>query len=147
MPFCQGSKLIVKIKGNVPSLEPVGILPLLSVLIAVLAFMIIRVLEPGLSCLRSAFYFRGSSDRRHRSPLNPRSQNSDSLMVWDVAGALMMGCAAAIFSEPDQAAQFFEQPVEQHPGYAAIGDSHQAGPLWQPAGCDVGLESSWSGPF
>jgi len=27
----------------------------------------------------------------------------------------MMGCAAAIFSEPDQAAQFFEQPIEQHP--------------------------------
>ena len=25
-------------------------------------------------------------------------------------------------------------------GYAAPGDSHQAGPLWQPAGCDVGLE-------
>jgi hypothetical protein len=40
--------LIVRIKGNVPSLEPFGILALLNVLIAVLAFMIIRVLEPGL---------------------------------------------------------------------------------------------------
>jgi hypothetical protein len=27
----------------------------------------------------------------------------------------MMGCAAAIFSEPDQAALFFEELVEQHP--------------------------------
>jgi hypothetical protein len=27
----------------------------------------------------------------------------------------MMGCAAAIFSEPDQMAQFFEELGEQHP--------------------------------
>ena len=25
--------------------------------------------------------------------------------------------------------------------------AYQAGPLWQPTGCDVGLELSWSGPF
>jgi hypothetical protein len=43
-------------------------------------------------------------------------RNSDNLTLWDIAGAFtMMGCAAAIFSEPDQAVQFFEQPVEQHP--------------------------------
>jgi hypothetical protein len=48
-------------------------------------------------------------------------------MVLDVAGALtMMGCAAAIFSEPDQVALFFEQPVRQHPDTLAVGDSHQA---------------------
>jgi hypothetical protein len=41
---------------------------------------------------------------------------SDNPTVWDIAGAFTtMGCAAAIFSEPDQVAQFFEQPVEQHP--------------------------------
>jgi hypothetical protein len=29
--------------------------------------------------------------------------------LWDIAGAFtMMGCAAAIFSEPDQVALFFE---------------------------------------
>ncbi len=38
------------------------------------------------------------------------------IAAWDIAGAFtMMGCAAAIFSEPDQVALFFEQPVEQHP--------------------------------
>jgi hypothetical protein len=43
-------------------------------------------------------------------------RNSQNVTLWDIAGAFtMMGCAAAIFSEPDQAAQFFEQPVEQHP--------------------------------
>jgi hypothetical protein len=36
------------IKRNAPSLEPFGILALLSVLIAVPAFLTIRVLEPGL---------------------------------------------------------------------------------------------------
>jgi hypothetical protein len=43
-------------------------------------------------------------------------RNSENVTLWDIAGAFtMMGCAAAIFSEPDQAVQFFEQPVEQHP--------------------------------
>jgi hypothetical protein len=27
----------------------------------------------------------------------------------------MMGCAAAIFSEPDQVVRFYEQLFEQHP--------------------------------
>jgi hypothetical protein len=38
-----------------------------------------------------------------------------------------MGCAAAIFSEPDQVALFFEQPVEQHPD-TPVGDSTKQGP-------------------
>jgi len=43
-------------------------------------------------------------------------RNSENVTAWDIAGAFtMMGCAAAIFSEPDQVAQFFDQPVEQHP--------------------------------
>jgi hypothetical protein len=41
------------------------------------------------------------------------SENVENVTLWDIAGAFtMMGCAAAIFSEPDQVAQFFEQPVE-----------------------------------
>jgi hypothetical protein len=43
-------------------------------------------------------------------------RNSENVTLWDIAGAFtMMGCAAAIFSEPDQVALFFEQPVEQRP--------------------------------
>jgi len=77
----------------------------------------IRVLEPGLALpafsillfaeVAIAAIVAGSIHVR---------RNSDNLTVWDIAGAFtMMGCAATIFSEPDQAAQFFEQPVEQHP--------------------------------
>jgi len=42
--------------------------------------------------------------------------NSENVTLWDIAGAFtMMGCAATIFSEPDQVALFFEQPAEQRP--------------------------------
>jgi hypothetical protein len=42
--------------------------------------------------------------------------NSANVTLWDIAGAFtMMGCAATIFSEPDQVALFFEQPAEQRP--------------------------------
>ncbi|UPK40287.1 hypothetical protein IVB18_13340 [Bradyrhizobium sp. 186] len=51
----------------------------------------------------------------------------ENVTLWDIAGAFtMMGCAAAILGEPDQVALFFEQPVEQHPGTPAMGDSHHA---------------------
>ena len=105
------------ITRSAPLLGPLSILALLSVLIAAPAFLMIRVLEPGLvlpaiSILLFAeaavAVIVASSIHVHR--------NSDNLAVWDIAGAFtMMGCAAAIFSEPDQVAQFFEQPVEQHP--------------------------------
>lgn len=37
-------------------------------------------------------------------------ENSGNLTWWDLAGAFtFMGCAAAIFGEPDQAALFFEE--------------------------------------
>ena len=49
---------------NPPSLEPFGILALLSVLIAVPAFLMIGVLEPGLVRMHSAFCF----SRKQPSP-------------------------------------------------------------------------------
>jgi hypothetical protein len=64
------------IKRNVPSLESIGILALLSVLIAGPAFLTIRTLEPGLVLPAfSILLFLGRCDRRHRGPRNPRSQN------------------------------------------------------------------------
>jgi 4-amino-4-deoxy-L-arabinose transferase-like glycosyltransferase len=105
------------IKRNVPSLESIGILTLLSVLIVAPAFLMIRSLEPGfvppafsilLFSYAAIAYIVARAIRARR--------NSENVTLWDIAGAFtMMGCAAAIFSEPDQAAQFFEQPVEQHP--------------------------------
>ena len=117
---------------NPPSLEPLGRLALLSVLIAVPAFLMIGVLEPGL--VLPAFSILVFAE-------TAIAARSEGVTLWDIAGAFtMMGCAAAIFSEPDQVAQLFEQTGRTTSGQAAVGDSHQAGPLWQPAGCDVGLE-------
>jgi hypothetical protein len=43
-------------------------------------------------------------------------RNSKNVTLWVIAGAFtMMGCAAAMLSEPDQVLRFFEQLVEQHP--------------------------------
>ena len=95
---------------NPPSLEPLGILALLSVLIAVPAFLMIGVLEPGL--VLPAFGILLFAE----TAVAAIAARSESVTLWDIAGAFtMMGCAAAIFSEPDQVAQLFEQPVEQHP--------------------------------
>jgi hypothetical protein len=64
------------IKRNVPSLESIGILALLSVLIAGPAFLMIRTLEPGFVLPAfSILLFSDAANRRHRGPRNPRSQN------------------------------------------------------------------------
>jgi hypothetical protein len=75
----------------------------------------IRLLEPGL--VLPALSILLFSDAAIAAVLAHRnSENMENVTLWDIAGAFtMMGCAAAIFSEPDQVAQFFEQPVEPHP--------------------------------
>jgi len=96
---------------NAPSRESFWILALLSMLIAP-AFLMIRLLEPEL--VLPAFSILLFSDAAIAAIVARR--NSENVTLWDIAGAFtMMGCAAAIFSEPDQVALFFEQPVEQRP--------------------------------
>jgi len=100
------------IKRNAPSRESFWILALLSMLIATPAFLMIRLLEPEL--VLPAFSILLFSDAAIAAIVARR--NSENVTLWDIAGAFtMMGCAAAIFSEPDQVALFFEQPVEQRP--------------------------------
>ena len=100
------------IKRNVPSWESFGILALLSVLIAAPAFQMIRLLEPGL-VLPALSILLFSEAAIAAIVAHRNSANVKNVTLWDIAGAFtMMGCAAAIFSEPDQVAQFFEQPVE-----------------------------------
>ena len=100
------------IKRNAPSWESFGILALLSVLIAAPAFLIIRLLEPELVLPALSILF--FSDAAIAAIVARR--NSENVMLWDIAGAFtMMGCAAAIFSEPDQVALFFEQLLEPQP--------------------------------
>jgi hypothetical protein len=104
-------------KRNVPSLESLGMLALLSVLIAGPAFLMIRTLEPGF--VLPAFSILLFSDAAIAAivarAIHAR-RTSESVTLWDIAGAFaLMGCAAAIFSEPDQVVGFFEQLFEQHP--------------------------------
>jgi hypothetical protein len=83
-------------------------------LFAVPAFLMIRLLEPEL--VLPAFSILLFSDAAIVAIVASRnSENVENVTLWDIAGAFtMMGCAAAIFSEPDQVAQFFGPPVEQH---------------------------------
>ena len=99
------------IKKSAPSRESFCILALLSLLIAAPAFLMIRLLEPEL--VLPAFSILLFSDAAIAAIV--ARTNSENVTLWDIAGAFtMMGCAAAIFSEPDQVALLFEQPVEQH---------------------------------
>jgi hypothetical protein len=100
------------ITKNAPSLESSCILALLSMLIAAPAFLMIHLLEPEL--VLPAFSILLFSDAAIAAIVG--RINSENVALWDIAGAFtMIGCAAAIFSEPDQVAVFFERPVEQHP--------------------------------
>jgi len=104
------------IRRNVPSLESFGILALLSLLVAAQVFMMIRLLEPGF--VLPAFSILLFSDAAIAAivarAIHAR-RTSESVTLWDIAGAFtMMGCAAAIFSEPNQVVRFFEQLFEQH---------------------------------
>ena len=105
------------IKRNVPSLKSFGILALLSALIAAPAFLMIHLLEPGFAL--PAFSILLFSDAAVAAIVARAIHiriNSENVTLWDIAGAFtMMGCAAAIFSEPDQVVRFFEQLFEQHP--------------------------------
>ena len=105
------------IRRNVSSLESFGVLALLSVLIAVPAFLMIHVLEPGLVLPAvSILLFAEAAIAAIVARSIHVHKNSEKVTLWDISGAFtMMGCAAAIFSEPDQAAPFFEQLVERQP--------------------------------
>jgi len=90
------------------------LLALLSILIAAPAFLMIRWLEPEL--VLPAFSILLFADAVIAAIVARMNSESENVTLWDIAGAFtMMGCAATIFSEPDQVALFFEQPAEQHP--------------------------------
>ena len=85
-------------------------LALLSMLIAAPALLMIHLLEselvlPALSIL----LFSGAMIAAVLARTDSENVTLENVTLWDVAGAFtMMGCAAAIFSEPDQVARFFE---------------------------------------
>ncbi|TYL95964.1 hypothetical protein FXB40_13240 [Bradyrhizobium rifense] len=85
-------------------------LALLSMLIAAPAMLMIHLLEselvlPALSIL----FFSGAMIAALLARTDSKNVTLEDVTLWDIAGAFtMMGCAAAIFSEPDQVALFFE---------------------------------------
>jgi hypothetical protein len=99
-------------RRNAPSRESPGILALLSVLIAAPAFLIVRLLDPELVLpVLSILLF---TDAAIAAIVARKSRQN--IMLWDIAGAFtLMGCAAAIFGEPDQVALLFESSIEPHP--------------------------------
>ena len=105
------------IKRNVASVESIGILTLLSVLIVAPAFLMIRLLEPGFVLPAfSILLFSDAAIAAMVARAIHARKHSEKVTLWDVAGAFtMMGCAAAIFSKPDQVVRLFEQLFEHHP--------------------------------
>ena len=99
-------------KRNASPRESFHILALLSIVIAAPASVMIHLLEPEL--VLPAFSILLFADAAIAAIV--ARMNSENVTLRDIAGAFaMMGCAATIFSEPDQLALFFEQPAEQHP--------------------------------
>ncbi|WFU37528.1 hypothetical protein QA640_23935 [Bradyrhizobium sp. CB82] len=88
-------------------------LALLSMLIATSALLTICVLEPSLVLpALSILLFSGAMIAALFARAESENVTLEKVTLWDIAGAFtMMGCAAAIFSEPDQVALFFEPPT------------------------------------
>jgi len=102
--------------NTVYSLRSFSVFALLSGLIAGSAFVIARFLQPGLVLpALSILLFSYAAIAAIIAISIHADSNSKNVTLWDIAGAFtLMGCAAAIFSEPDQVALLFEQLFEQH---------------------------------
>jgi hypothetical protein len=105
------------ITRNAPSLEPFGMLALFGVLTALPAILMIRMLEPGLVLPAfSILFFAEAAIAAILARVIHVQQSVANVTLWDFAGAFtLMGCAAAILGEPDQAALFFEEQAAQRP--------------------------------
>jgi hypothetical protein len=99
------------IMRNAPSLEPFGLFALFGALTLFPAILMIRVLEPELVLPAfSILLFAEAAVAAIVARLIQAQEKPGSITWWDFAGAFtFMGCAAAIFGEPDQAALFFEE--------------------------------------
>jgi hypothetical protein len=94
----------------------VRVFALLSGLIAGPGFIIAHSLEPGLILpALSILLFSHAAIVAIVAISIHADSKSKNVTLWDIAGAFtLMGCAAAILSEPDQAALLFERLFEQH---------------------------------
>ncbi|MCK1723225.1 hypothetical protein [Bradyrhizobium sp. 141] len=103
------------------------IFALLSILVAAPALLMMLLLDSALVLpALSILFFSDAMITAFLAWAKSGNATWENVTLWDIAGALtMMGCAAAIFGEPDQVALLLGQPVGQHSD-AALGDSHPA---------------------
>ncbi|MCK1687955.1 hypothetical protein [Bradyrhizobium sp. 145] len=89
---------------------------LLSILVAAPALLMILLLDPRLILpALSLLFFSDAMLTALLALAKSGSATVGNISLWDIAGAFtMMGCAAAIFGEPDQVALLFGQSAGQH---------------------------------
>jgi hypothetical protein len=104
-----------RIDGIFHPSQSVGLLALLSVAVAVPAFLIVRTLEMELVLPAfSVLLFSGAGIVAVLAWSVKTEANPENLSLWDVAGGLVMtGCAASVLGEPDQVAELFEHLFER----------------------------------
>jgi hypothetical protein len=105
------------ISRNAPSLEPFGMPALFFALTGIPAILMIRMLQPELVLPSfSILLFAEATIAVILARLIHAPENAANVTLWDFAGAFtLIGCAAAIFGEPDQAALFFDEQTAQRP--------------------------------
>ncbi|TFV76538.1 hypothetical protein E4K64_13290 [Bradyrhizobium frederickii] len=92
-------------------------LTLFSVLTALPAVLALHLLEPQLVLPAfSALLFVEAAFAVIAARLIHSPDNSDDITLWDFAGGFtLIGCAAAMFGEPDQAALFLTEQGSARP--------------------------------
>ncbi|WP_420970900.1 hypothetical protein [Bradyrhizobium sp. B120] len=94
-----------------PSPGPFGMLLLFAVLTALPIVLTVRLVEPALvlPALSLVLFAEAAIAALAARVIRTRASVANPTL-WDFAGAFtLMGCAAAILGEPDQAALFFEE--------------------------------------
>ncbi|MBR0843094.1 hypothetical protein JQ607_23085 [Bradyrhizobium liaoningense] len=86
-------------------------LTLFSLLTALPAVLALHLLEPELVLpVFSALLFVEAAFAVIAARLIHVPESADNITLWDLAGGFtLIGCAAAVFGEPDQAALFLEE--------------------------------------
>jgi hypothetical protein len=99
---------------NAPALEPFAMLALFGVLTAAPAILTLRMLEPELVLPAfSILLFAEAAVTGVVAYAMHVPENAADITLWDFAGAFtLIGCAAAVFGEPDQAALFLGEQMD-----------------------------------
>jgi hypothetical protein len=89
----------------------IAMLTLFSLLTALPALLALNLLEPSLVLpVLSIMLFAEALFAVIAARLIQTSNNAEDITLWDLAGGFtLIGCAAAVFGEPDQAALFLTE--------------------------------------